>query len=150
MHLSLVLKAFCHDFGSLISLMSSEWTNRNAAHRHLELPGNCTRVTAGQTHRIRIESPSKRARIGLRQKTSRKGSLNQPRIRKSLRSGFFRPQFYVQKWPRRFYGHLGFFRSFYQENLHAQNFLVLGGDFAFFLRGGSGSANFIFTGVGFF
>ena len=35
MHLSLVLKAF----GSLISLMSWEWTNRNAANRHLELPG---------------------------------------------------------------------------------------------------------------
>ena len=34
MHLSLVLKAF----GSLISFMSWEWTNRNAANRHLELP----------------------------------------------------------------------------------------------------------------
>ena len=35
MHLSLVLKAF----GPLISHMSWEWTNRNAANRHLELPG---------------------------------------------------------------------------------------------------------------
>ena len=35
MHLSLVLKAF----GPLISLMSWERTNRNAANRHLELPG---------------------------------------------------------------------------------------------------------------
>ena len=34
MHLSLVFKTF----GSLIALMS--WTNRNAANRHLELPGN--------------------------------------------------------------------------------------------------------------
>ena len=34
-HLSLVLKAF----GSLTSLMSWEWANRNAANRHLELPG---------------------------------------------------------------------------------------------------------------
>ena len=34
-HLSLVLKAF----GPLIALMSWEWTNRNAANRHLELPG---------------------------------------------------------------------------------------------------------------
>ena len=34
-HLSLVLKAF----GPLISLMSWEWTNRNAANLHLELPG---------------------------------------------------------------------------------------------------------------
>ena len=43
MHLSLVLKAF----RSLISLASWEWTNRNAANRHLELPGKfaptCTR-----------------------------------------------------------------------------------------------------------
>ena len=36
MHLSPVLKAF----GRLISLMSSEWTNHNAANRHLELPGS--------------------------------------------------------------------------------------------------------------
>ena len=35
-HLSLVLKAF----GSLMSLVSWEWTNRNTANRHLELPGN--------------------------------------------------------------------------------------------------------------
>ena len=28
-------------FGSLISLMSWEWTNRNAANRHLELPRDC-------------------------------------------------------------------------------------------------------------
>ena len=37
-HLSLVLKAF----GPLVSLMSWEWTNRNAANRHLELPGTHT------------------------------------------------------------------------------------------------------------
>ena len=36
MHLSLVLKAF----GPLISLLSSKRTNRNAANRHLELPGS--------------------------------------------------------------------------------------------------------------
>ena len=36
MHLSPALKAV----GSLISLMSWEWTNRNEANRHLELPGH--------------------------------------------------------------------------------------------------------------
>ena len=44
MHLSLDLKAF----RPLISLMSWEWTNRDAANRHLELPGLfCSKQTRG-------------------------------------------------------------------------------------------------------
>ena len=49
MHLSLVLKAF----GSLISFMSWEWTNRNAANRHLELPGIRDGICHGWISRFR-------------------------------------------------------------------------------------------------
>ena len=43
---------FLKAFGPLISLMSWEWTNRNAANRHLELPGTCRKFLSGISWRL--------------------------------------------------------------------------------------------------